>query len=66
MNLVNTDPITLADFVVGNDQLVIDLPLRCEVEFDQESGCIGRRSDSELALYGYSRSEFLQTLEETL
>lgn len=66
MNCVNTDPIILSDFVVGNDHLVIDPPLRCEVEFDQDSRCFGLRGDVELALYAYSRSELLQTLEETL
>ena len=66
MNRVNTDPIILSDFVVGNDHLVIDPPLRCEVEFDQDSRCFGLRGDLELVLYAYSRSELLQTLEETL
>lgn len=66
MNLVNTDPITLSDFIVDKEQLVIDPPLCCEVEFDQESQCYGLRGDMELVLIAYSRSELLEMLEETL
>lgn len=66
MNLVNTDPMTLADFTVGNDHLVIDPPLHCEVELDQDSRCYGLHGDLELALYAYSRSELAEILEETL
>ena len=66
MNLVDMDPITLADFVVDDEHFVIDPPLRCEVEYDEDSGCYGLRGDLELALYAYSRSELSEILEETL
>ncbi len=66
MNLVDMDPITLADFVVDDEHFVIDPPLRCEVEYDEDSGCYGLRGDLELDLYAYSKSELAEVLEETL
>lgn len=66
MNLVDMEPITLADFVLDDEHFVIDPPLRCEVEYDKDSRCYGLRGDLELVLFAYSRSELAEVLEETL
>ena len=64
--LVNTDPIVKRELVVENEHLVIDPPLRCEVEFDRDSLCYGLTGELDLFLYAYSRGELEDMLEETL
>ena len=64
--LINTDVIINSELVVDNERLIINPPLRCEVEFDRESRCYGLTADLDIFLYAYSRSELEEMLEETL